>query len=582
MKADDGSLDDTVLPFSETVAETLNGPAVPRDATYKLGELLGRGGMGEVLRAEDLKIGRDIAIKRMRSASPSADAIARFLREAKIQARLDHPAIVPVHELGTDPDGRPFFTMKKLTGTTLAEVLAANTATQQRLLRAFVDVCHAVEFAHARGVIHRDLKPANIMLGNYGEVYVLDWGVARVVGERDVPGHPDSDPAAGETQAGAVLGTPGYMSPEQVRGEAVTPATDLYALGSILFEILAGQAVHPPGREAMTSTLAGVIEPPAKRFPARSIAPELDKLCMAALAQTPTDRPSAKLLAAQVQGFLDGDRDTAARRAFAAELLATAQAALAAGERGDAVHAAGRALSLDPQSEAAALLSQLIVQPPTRLPSELEHELAELDATHVVEQSRLAGKSMISYLVLIPLTLWMGVKDWRLLAASCGLIIFNTLLARLTAVGKRPGSIWIAVVTNALMMVVFGRAFGPFLFVPGVMVAVVASFAMLPSLIHAPVRVISLFVLAFLIPIGLELSGIWGSTFELVADQFVVTSPVLHLEPVSATVFLTIATAALLVVAPLFVRAQAVVLREQRRTVEIQAWHLRQLLPRQS
>ena len=156
------------------------------------------------------------------------------------------------------------------------------------------------------------------------------------------------------------------------------------------------------------------------------------------------------------------------------------------------------------------------------------------------------------------------------------------VLEGLEAVRKRPGSIWIAVGLNAVMMVVFGRAFGPFLFVPGVMVAVVAAFAMLPSLLHAPIRVISLFVLAFLIPIGLELAGVWVSTFEVAGDQLAVTSPVLHLEPVSATVFLTIATLALLVVTPLFVRAQAVVLRDQRRKVEVQAWHLRQLLPRQS
>ena len=579
MKADDGSLDDTVVPFGDTVAETV---APPRDSTYKVGELLGRGGMGEVLRAEDLKIGRDIAIKRMRSTSPSPDAIARFLREAKIQARLDHPAIVPVHELGTDPDGRPFFTMKKLTGTTLAEVLAANTATQQRLLRAFADVCHAVEFAHAKGVIHRDLKPANIMLGDYGEVYVLDWGVARWIGERDGQGLADGDSAAGETQVGAMLGTPGYMSPEQVRGEPITTATDIYALGSILFEILAGKPVHPPGQAALTSTLAGAIEAPAKRVPDRAIAPELDALCVAALAQTPADRPSAKALASQVQGFLDGDRDTAARRELARALLAKAQVALAAGDRGEAVHLAGRAMSLDPQSEAAALLTQMIVEPPQQLPAVLEAELAELDATHVEEQSRLAGKSMISYLFLMPLTLWMGVKDWRLLTAAYGLILVNLILARLSAVRKRPGSIWIVVALNALMMIVFGRSFGPFLFIPGVMVAVVAAFAMLPSLIHAPIRVISLFVLAFLIPIGLELAGVWVSTFEVAGDQIAVTSPVVHLEPVSATVFLTIATLALLVVTPLFVRAQAVVLRDQRRKVEVQAWHLRQLLPRQS
>src|SRR5262249_42189777 len=131
-------------------------------AGYEVRELLGRGGMGEVLLAYDDAIGRDIAIKRMRRADASDEAEGRFLPEAKIQARLQHPAIVPVHELGRAADGRPYFTMKRLAGVTLEELRGGPL---QRLLRAFVDVCLAIEFAHERGVIHRDIKPTNIMLG---------------------------------------------------------------------------------------------------------------------------------------------------------------------------------------------------------------------------------------------------------------------------------------------------------------------------------------------------------------------------------------------------------------------------------
>ena len=151
---------------------------------YRLARLMGKGGMGEVISARDEQIGREVAIKRMKAARPSERAIARFLREASIQGRLEHPAIVPVHEIGRDTDGLPFFAMKKLTGTTLAKILEAPSARfpLQRVLRAFIDVCLAVEFAHVRGVVHRDLNPNNIMLGDYGEVYVLDWGVAKVVG----------------------------------------------------------------------------------------------------------------------------------------------------------------------------------------------------------------------------------------------------------------------------------------------------------------------------------------------------------------------------------------------------------------
>ncbi len=596
MKPTDGALDDTVLPESATVGDTLSehGTLPPPPTTYKLGELLGRGGMGEVVRASDVRIGRDIAIKRMRSANPSPDAIARFLREAKIQARLDHPAIVPVHELGNDPDGRPYFTMKRLTGTTLADVLANRSETQQRLLRAFVDVCRAIEFAHAKGVIHRDLKPANIMLGDYGEVYVLDWGVARLFatgvagdrgGERDRESLPEIESLAGETQAGAVLGTPGYMSPEQVRGEAITPATDIYALGSILFEILAGAAVHPAGQMALVSTLARPIESLAKQFPGKAIAPELDKLCSAALAFEAADRPTAKELAARLQGYLDGDRDLAARRTLAAELLAKAREALDSNDparRGEAVHEAGRALSLDPQSEAAALLTQLVVEPPKQLPAELVADLAELDNLQVAEQSRLAAKSMASFALVLPFTLWMGIKDWKLLGLAFGLVALNVTFAHLASLRKRPGPVWIVLITNGAMMLTFGRAFGPFLFVPGLIVASATALATLPGLLQMPVRVIGGFLIAFLLPIALEIGGVWGSTWEVAGDQFVVTSHVLHFDPVSAIVFLTIGTGVLLIVMPLFARAQAVIQRDSRRTVEIQAWHLRQLLPRKA
>ncbi|MBA2539616.1 MAG: serine/threonine protein kinase, partial [Deltaproteobacteria bacterium] len=210
-------------------------------AGYDIGELIGKGGMGEVLAAHDLKIGRDIAIKRMHGEQ-SPRSMSRFLREAHVQARLEHPAIVPVHDLGTDEAGRLFFTMKRLVGVTLADRLT-ETEPIHPLLRAFIEVALAIDFAHARNVVHRDLKPANIMLGEFGEVYVLDWGVARELDSRDDiltdEGGVTPLDAAGDitaTKAGAVLGTPGYMSPEQVRGDPAGTAADIYALGAMLFE----------------------------------------------------------------------------------------------------------------------------------------------------------------------------------------------------------------------------------------------------------------------------------------------------------------------------------------------------------
>jgi eukaryotic-like serine/threonine-protein kinase len=360
---------------------------------YRAAELLGRGGMGEVVLAHDRRMGREVAIKRLRVDRQDRDTTRRFLREAKIQARLEHPAIVPIHELGRDADGRPYFTMKRLTGTTLAAKLASLKDGDMRpLLRAFVDVALAIDFAHSRGVVHRDLKPANIMLGDFGEVYVLDWGLARVVAERPhgaeratshrdeataVPvglGEPDSgvDDATlfgeGETIAGALLGTPGYMAPEQIQdASAVDGATDSYALGAILFEILAGEPVHPRG-EAIASTIAGVDGSPAGRCPDRAVPPELDVLCSRALASEPVARPSARVLAESVQAYLDGDRDAAMRRDLASEEVGAARRALHELRRDDAMRAAARALALDPRSGAAEIVTHLMLAPPDAPP----------------------------------------------------------------------------------------------------------------------------------------------------------------------------------------------------------------------
>src|SRR6185295_9876658 len=223
-------------------------------------------------------------------------------------------------------------------------------------LRAFADVCLAIEFAHSRGIVHRDLKPANIMLGDFGEVYVLDWGVARALTDAAEPGGPPSGsrPAApdlrldtGDTLVGTVLGTPAYMAPEQLAGERAGPAADIYALGCILYEVVTGAALHP---QRTIGAIAPIARPSTQRPDAP---PELDAICERATAGDPAARyPSARALGDAVQAFLDGDRDVAARGALARHHIAEARAALAAGEgevhRRTAMRAAGRALALDP------------------------------------------------------------------------------------------------------------------------------------------------------------------------------------------------------------------------------------------
>jgi serine/threonine protein kinase len=202
---------------------------------YTFVKELGRGGMGVVCLAEDRELDRLVAIKVLNTPEITEDVRNRMIREAQIIARLEHPGIVPVHDVGTLPDGRIYYAMKYVRGSRLDEYVAQG-APLRDLLRKFQAVCDAVAFAHAHGVIHRDLKPQNIMIGSFGEVLVLDWGVARICDD------PRSS-AAYQTIEGTVIGTQHYMSPEQARGEIdqLDERSDIYALGAVLYFLVKDQ-----------------------------------------------------------------------------------------------------------------------------------------------------------------------------------------------------------------------------------------------------------------------------------------------------------------------------------------------------
>ncbi len=277
---------------------------------YRLKGEVGRGAGGAVLRVLDRGLRRDVAMKVLHderaedgsSSNEHALALGRFLDEAQVTAQLEHPGIVPVHELGIDADGCAYFTMRLVRGRSLADVLALVHAgrdgwTVTRALGVLLKVCEAVAFAHARGVIHRDLKPSNVMVGSFGEVYVVDWGVARVLGrsERVLDSvRTDRRDATDSgllpslaTLTGDVVGTPGYMSPEQARGvvDELGPATDVYAVGAILYELLAGRPPHARpdgGRPSLRDVLSGDVEPLARAAPHAPA--ELVAICEKAMA----------------------------------------------------------------------------------------------------------------------------------------------------------------------------------------------------------------------------------------------------------------------------------------------------------
>jgi tetratricopeptide (TPR) repeat protein/tRNA A-37 threonylcarbamoyl transferase component Bud32 len=289
---------------------------------YTLSRLHATGGIGRVWLARDASLGRDVALKELRSEQAGHPVVwARFLREAQVTGQLEHPGIVPIYELGQRPgDQAPFYTMRFVRGRTLAEAVAAyhqrlgrgeaGPLELRELLTAFVGVCNAVAYAHSRGVLHRDLKPQNVVLGDYGEVIVLDWGLAKLMDRPDEAAAPLHVPNAGEPDAtvqGQVLGTPAYMAPEQAEGrlDLLGPASDVYGLGAILYEVMTGR---PPftGNDTAAVLQQVVHEtPPRPRSLAKGVPPALEAVCLKALAKRPAERyATAKELAGEVQRWL--------------------------------------------------------------------------------------------------------------------------------------------------------------------------------------------------------------------------------------------------------------------------------------
>ncbi|HEU4405334.1 MAG TPA: serine/threonine-protein kinase [Polyangiaceae bacterium] len=306
------------------VAPFAAGPAGDRlpivdPSAYTVEGECGRGGLGRVLRARDERLGRPVAIKEL--ISPTADASARFVREATITGRLQHPGIIPIYEAGRWPGGKPFYAMKLVEGRTLAEALRSAGRARERLalLPNVLAVAEAMAYAHSNGVIHRDLKPANVLVGAFGETVVIDWGLAKDLsrpdGEGAVAGG-GAPPAArpGDTTAGARLGTPAYMAPEQAAGVPLDARADVYALGAILYELLTGA---PPHAGTNLSALfrraaAGEWAPLEERAPAvpRDLASVVNK----AMAKQPADRyPTAVELADDLRRFQAGLLVTAHR-----------------------------------------------------------------------------------------------------------------------------------------------------------------------------------------------------------------------------------------------------------------------------
>ncbi|HEX7665512.1 MAG TPA: protein kinase, partial [Polyangiaceae bacterium] len=573
--------------------------------------------MGEVRLALDARIGREVAMKIVRPGQGSrSDLRSRFLREARVQGQLEHPAVVPVYDLGARPDGAAFFTMKRVRGKTLEEVLDALRArdaaaeaefSRRKLLTAFASVCLAIEFAHARSVVHRDLKPGNVMLGGFGEVYVLDWGLAKVKNAPDVDapldpaapgsGSPALSPIAidGKTEAGAVMGTPGYMAPEQLHSANVDARADVYALGAILFELCTLRPLHnkPTLNQVLDSTLRGPETRASVVAPEIEIPPELEAIWTKATALKRDDRyASARELVADLEGFLDGDRDLEQRRKMAdmhaergEEAAARARTIADPQPRKDAMQELGRALALDP-SNARALraMGELLAAPPQVLPPEAEEELVLSDEKSMKVAGRAAAIAYASWFLFLPFTMLGAFHDQLLnvlmAAAMAGAGISAFTLSR----QKRPdGRLrYVSMTLSMIGIAVSSRMFGPFVMVPALALSNSVGFAVSRSRLERRI-VTALGIGTFAVPLILEYLGILAPTFVYHDGRLEIVSHMLDLShPYFVMSLLAFTHVAIFIAAIGYIGAVHDHLKRYERDALLHTWHFRQLAPDQA
>jgi eukaryotic-like serine/threonine-protein kinase len=578
---------------------------------YETRTALGEGGMGEVRLARDRLILREVAMKLVRGEHAArTDSRQRFIREARVQGQLEHPAIVPVYDFGLDSRGDVFFTMRRVRGSTLTEILdrlhANDPATEaehtrHKLLGAFVRVCLAISFAHERGVIHRDLKPANIMLGGFGEVYVLDWGLAKVRGaSRSVDPAPPSQPKieigdSGATAAGSVVGTPQYMAPEQVKGEDIDRRADVYALGAILYEILTLEPLHGDGTlaEVLRRAVKGADARASVRAPHRKVPPELEAICVRATAMDRDHRyASARELANAVDAYLAGDRDMELRKDLARSHVQLAREASerarsesgSDADRSTALAEAGRALALTPSDpDAMALLVSLLTEPP-RVPPAVVTEAVDARATQA--QNKMLVPSALMYLlgwgIFIPIQAAIGVKDWAYALMPTLGFIASGVLCLIAARAREPlrNRVLFFVGMSSMIAIAFGSViYGAFLATPA---AVAINMMGVLMVSPKPRRRLAILyaVLAVLLPIVATWLDVHPVRHVFAADgTIVIINGVLAMPRTVTMASLALTYVGIIGLGALFAARYRDALTRAELANEMLLWQLRQLVP---
>ena len=513
--------------------------AVDPAKRYRIHEVLGAGGMGEVRLCVDEAIGREIAMKTLLDGREAGARVSpRFFREVRVQGQLEHPS-------------------------------------------------------DKRGVLHRDLKPANIMLGSYGEVYVLDWGIARLVTEHATDA-PVTAPHARPEAPGGVAGTPGYMSPEQVLGldEAQGPRTDVYALGAILYEILTLRPLHRGARDwIFEATLAGA-DARASAV-AADVPPELDEVCLRA---TRVDREqrfeSAREMAEAVERYLDGEVDVERRRALAEDHVARAKdaarraegledAAAAEAARAEAMREVIQALALDAgQPAARRLLVQLLLEVPEQLPPSVEVEMAAAADEARVQSARFGVYAMFAWVATIPFAAWLGVRDARSFGATAALTVAAALYAVwMWRTGRaRPRYVMGFAVLVAAIAGSLSCWLGPFVLSPLTASSTMAWFTLQSGRRERRI-LMALGALAMLVPFGLELLGVVPRSFTFESGNLVLHPRAVFLPPVGTTLALLYTSVTFCVLQPVLLGGLRDALSAAERKLFLHAWHLKKLAP---
>ena len=518
---------------------------------FKPVRVIGRGGMGEVRLVRDTRISRAVAVKVLRAKLASDTAYrTRFLTEARIQGQLEHPSIVPVHDLGETRDGELYFAMKHVRGVTLRQALKDRSKyTRRRLLTAFSSVCLAVEFAHRRGVVHRDLKPENVMLGDFGEVYVLDWGIAKVLHGPDTPLADTLDLPGDslDTGAGTVLGTPSYMSPERRRGHA-DPRSDVFALGVMLNEVLGTDPAD--------------------------IAPELVAIVERACAHEPAERfATARELHAALERYLDGDRDLETRRRLGEAHAQRAVTAFERDARDEAGHEVGRALGLDPQNPVALrTLVRLLTTAPAELPPAAEAELSQRWRDRRTRVLRVSTLATFSLLAVVPMIAWMGVRDPNLFAAYIALALTAAGAQYAASLSNHWFSIALAFVFAEAATATLAGAMGMLGAVPGGFAILAIGFRLNHTrAIHG----------VFILAGSFAAVAIAMLAFppHFTADGITIAPHMHAFPPFASTVCLAICMFGSVGVAVFYGRIYSNEIQRADRQLVFHAWQLRQLLP---